>query len=192
MNMNMRDINFLTPEYKEKLGVSQNLKKAVLIAGVFFLINGAIFFGIHMKQKNLEKNIHETKREIAFNQEEIKKLEVEIGKIPDLTDKIEIIEEIFSDKKTRISEVLYTIQTLAPENIWVDTMHHEGGNVRIKGISYLNSEMTPEQNLYDFEDKLIESGDFSQVKHDYLKIEERDGNKVMAFEFSLVISDEEE
>lgn len=190
--MNMRDINFLTPEYKEKLGVSQNLKKAILIVGVFLLINGAIFFGVYLKQKNFEKNIHETKREIAFNQEEIKKLEMEIEKIPDLTDKIEIIEEIFSDKKTRISEVLYTIQTLAPKNIWVDSLYHEGGKVRIKGISYLNSEMTAEQNLYDFEDKLIESGDFSQVTHDYLKIEERDGNKVMAFEFSLVISDEEE
>ncbi len=190
--MSMRDINFLTPEYREKLGISQNLRKAMLIAGVFFLIQGLVFIGVTLKQNSLEKKIQETKREIAFNEEEIKKIEMEIGKIPDLTDKIEIIEEIFSEKKTRISEVIYTVEKLAPENVWVDSLYHEGGNVRIKGITYLNSEMTAEQNLYDFENRLIESGEFSQVKHDYLRVEDRDGNKVMAFEFSLVISDEEE
>lgn len=190
--MSMKSINFLTPEYKERLGISRNIKKMMMVLLFFFLIHGIVFIGVQLKQNSLEKEIQETKRETVFNQEEIKKLEAEIGKIPDLTNKIEIIEEIFSDKKSRISEVLYTIQKLAPENIWVDSLHHEGGNVRIKGISYLNSEMTSEQNLYDFEDKLIESGEFSKVRHDYLRVEDRDGNKVMAFEFSLVISEEEE
>jgi type IV pilus assembly protein PilN len=188
----MRNINFLTPEYKERLGISKNIKKMMMILMFFFLIHTLVFIGVHLKQNKIDKAIQETKRETVFNQEEIKKLENEIGKIPDLTNKIEIIQEIFAEKKTRISEILYTIQKLAPENIWVDSLYHEGGNVRIKGISYLNSEMTAEQNLYDFENKLIESGDFSKVIHDYLRVEDRDGNKVMAFEFSLVISEEEE
>lgn len=185
----MYDINFLTPEYKEKLKRNNIIRKYTIVLGVIFLIQGIIFLGLFTWNKSIEEKIYNEQEQIQLKEKSIAKIKKKSNEIPDLTDKIMVIEDVFKNEDDRISKVLLDIEEYAPLNIWINNINYNNKRVNIEGTSLENSELglTSERNLYLFEKNLIESGKYKRIDHVYTKNQEKNGKKISVFSIELEV-----
>ena len=183
----MYDINFLTPEYKEKLKRSNLVRRCMVILGAIALVELIVFTGLFIWNGNIESNIERERQEIAAKESKIAQLKKDMSEIPDLTDKIVVIEDLFRNENFRISEVIQSLDKNTPRNLWFNNMNYDNGKIKLSGKSYQNWELglTSEENLYQFEKNLIESNLYKKVQHEMTRSEEQNNNKVNSFQFEL-------
>jgi Tfp pilus assembly protein PilN len=187
----MYDINFLTPEYREKLKRNNLIRRCSLIMGVIFAAQLIVFSGLFIWNRGIENDIQREKQEVALKEGKIAQIQKEMSEIPDLTDKITMIEDLFKNENFRISEVIQSLEDSVPTNLWFNKMNYESGKIRISGVSYQNWELglTSEENLYQFEKNLIESDLYKKIHHDFTKAGEQNTHKVNNFQFELELRD---
>ena len=102
--------------------------------------------------------------------------------------RIEIIEDIFSQKNLRVSEIFRSLEENIPENVWIQSLVYEEKEVRIKGFSFKNNESkSSEENAYYFEEKMLDSKIYKSVTLNYLKKSSKYGEKINEFEYVLVL-----
>ena len=183
----MYDINFLTPEYKEKLKRSNLIRRCVVILGGIALVELIVFTGLFIWNGSIENDLERERQEILNKQNKISQLKKDMSEIPDLTDKIVVIEDLFKNENFRISEVIQSLDEDTPKNLWFNTMNYDNGKIKLTGKSYQNWELglTSEENLYQFEKNLIESNLYKKVLHEMTRSEEQNKNKLNSFKFEL-------
>lgn len=183
----MYDINFLTPEYKEKLKRSNLIRRCMVILGAIALVELIVFTGLFIWNGSIEDDLERERLEIANKEKRIAQLQKEMSEIPDLTDKIVVIEDLFKNENFRISEVIQSLDENTPTNLWFNTMNYDNGKIKLSGKSYQNWELglTSEENLYQFEKNLIESNLYKVVHHEMTRSAEQNKNKVNDFQFEL-------
>jgi len=188
----MYDINFLTPEYQEKLRRNNLIRRCSFVLGVLLAIELIVFSGLSLWNNSIEDNLAFERQEIAAKEQEIDELKKKMSEIPDLTDKIAVIEDLFKNENFRISEVIKSLDENAPTNIWFNKMNYNSGAINLSGMSYQNWELglTSEENLYQFEKNLIDSGFYSRVHHEFTRAGEQNGHKISNFQFKLEMRDQ--
>lgn len=188
--MNIQDINFLTPEYQRKLSM-QNILKICAIIVISFLIIEAITSTV-LQGKINKKNIEiATLKTQILNTKQAKKNIVEKSKlIPDLTGKIKIIADMFSQQSLRFSEVLYNIKENTPPKLWYTDFSYSKNKILLSGIAANNRSIKSDINVLNLERNLNSSGRFINVKQEYIKTANLFGNRVSEFRFELILKQE--
>lgn len=188
----MYDINFLTPEYQEKLRRSNLIRRCSFVLGVILVIELIMFSGLSLWNNRIEDDLAFERQEIATKEKEIDGLKKKMSEIPDLTDKIAVIEDLFKNENFRISEVIKSLDENVPTNLWFNKMNYSSGAINLSGISYQNWELglTSEENLYQFEKNLIESGLYNRVHHEFTRTGEQNGHNINNFQFKLEMKDQ--
>jgi len=181
----MYDINFLTEEYKEKLNL-ENFGKNCLVG---FMAGAMLLYGIsHFIKKNhkrVRNNITRVNQEIANAEKKTKETEIKIKEVPDFTNKISIIEDVFENKDLRFSEVFYSLKKNTPKNVWLSSLSYEDGKINIRGVAFENLELSAEKNAYEFEKRMLLSGSYTGVTLEKLTTAEKYGNKVVEFDYRM-------
>lgn len=187
----MLDVNFLTPEYKLKLKLEKLTKSILALFLVIFLLEFSGFMVFNGFIKNVEKKIAAEKVETGEFDKARDDYIAKSQSLPDLTNKIQIIEDIFAQQNLRFSEILYSINKRTPHNIWYTDMRYDKNIVNLKGVSYHNPllNLSSEKNVYFLESSLNESGKYNDIKVDFIKLEQADGNKIDMFEMNLVLKE---
>jgi type IV pilus assembly protein PilN len=115
-------------------------------------------------------------------------LTLESKKETNLGVKIEIIEDIFSQKNLRVSEIFRSLEGNIPKNVWIQSLVYEGKEIRIKGFSFKDNESkSSEGNAYYFEERMLDSELYRDVTLNYLKKSSKYGEKIDEFEYVLVL-----
>jgi len=185
----MNDMNFLTQKYKEKLEIEEYFRKYFGVVLIIFIGLYLISFGIGIMENSVQEKINKENNEINKGQEILE----ELAKDPeedsdDLNVQIDIIEDIFSQKNLRVSEIFRTLGDNVPKNIWLTNLIYEGNEVRIRGYSYNNeNKKTSEENVYHFEENMLDSQIYKSVTLNYLKKSEKNGEKINEFEYILIL-----
>lgn len=183
----MYDINFLTPEYREKLKRSNLLRRCGIILGAVAAAEFIVFIGLFLWNGSIENKLEAERASVAAKEKSIAKLNKDMSEIPDLTDKIVVIEDLFKNENFRISEVLQSLEKNTPRNLWFNSLNYDNGRISLKGVSFKNWEegLTSEENLYRFEKNLIESGMYRRVHHEMTRSSIRNEYRVNDFQFQL-------
>ena len=184
----MNQINFLTKEYKDKLEREEQIRKSFGIFILVFLVLYLVSFGIGRIENSVQKKINIENMAIVENNKRIKQLTLDSKKETNLGVRIEIIEDIFSQKNLRVSEIFRSLEENIPENVWIQSLVYEEKEVRIKGFSFKNNESkSSEENAYYFEEKMLDSKIYKSVTLNYLKKSSKYGEKISEFEYVLVL-----
>lgn len=184
----MNQMNFLTKEYRNKLEREEQIRKCFGVFIMVFLVLYTVSFGIGRVENSIQKKINLENIEVAKNNKKIKELTLESKKETNLGVKIEIIEDIFSQKNLRVSEILWSLEENTPNNIWIQSLVYEGKEVRIKGFSFKdNKSKSSEENAYYFEERMLDSKLYRSVTLNYLKKSTKYGEKINEFEYILVL-----
>jgi len=184
----MNQINFLTKEYEEKLEKEEQIRKCFGVFIMVFLVLYTVSFGIGRIENSIQKKINLENIEVAENNKKIRQLTLESKKETNLGVKIEIIEDIFSQKNLRVSEIFYSLERNIPNNVWIQNLVYEGKEVRIKGFSFKDNESkSSEDNAYYFEERMLDSKLYRSVTLNYLKKSSKNGEKINEFEYILVL-----
>ncbi|UUV19139.1 PilN domain-containing protein [Fusobacteria bacterium ZRK30] len=184
----MNQMNFLTKEYKNRLEIEEHFRKCLgVFIGVFLLLYIASF-GIGKIENSVQKKINIENAEIAEKNKRIKQLTLDFKKETNVGAKIEIIEDIFSQKNLRVSEIFRSLEGNVPKNVWIQSLVYEGKEVRIKGFSFKdNRSKSSEDNAYFFEERMLDSKVYRSVTLNYLKKSSKYGEKINEFEYVLVL-----
>ena len=98
-------VNFLSPEYRQKIFI----KKLSQTTMVVILIFSMVLLGINFVLKNIVSTKEAQKTQIMNDIEainvEIKRLEDENSKIPNLANKIKVLDDILNQKKYGLTEI---------------------------------------------------------------------------------------
>lgn len=183
----MINVNFLTPEYKLKLLLKQIFRMGSFFVLVILLFEIGISQYLQGKIDKKEAKIKDYKTQIAkYNTDRID-LENKRKQIPDLTDKIQILEEMFSKKNLRFSEVIYNLKENTPKKVWYTDLNYKNSTLAIKGYASddKSTDTNSELNVYKLERNLKESGKYGSVKGEYLKQIDLKGNAVNVFQYEL-------
>jgi len=184
----MNQMNFLTKEYKNRLEIEEHFRKCLGIFIIVFLALYIVSFGIGRIENSVQKKINIENAAIAENNRRIKQLTIDSKKETNLGVKIEIIEDIFSQKNLRVSEIFRSLEGNIPKNVWIKSLVYEGKEVRIKGFSFKDYESkSSEKNAYYFEERMLDSEVYKSVTLNYLKKSSKYGEKINEFEYILVL-----
>lgn len=168
----MIDINFLTPEYKFKL-MFKNIAKIIVVAT---LVLASILISVNIYLNNI---IKEKKSEIARLEKNIKTVNestngvrTKMKEIPDLTNSIQIVEDIFSKENLRISEILFTLQEKIPLGVYLSSLTYDGENITFNGKAEVNkkNKLNSYENVFQLERNLKNSGKFKNIEADYIRM----------------------
>jgi Tfp pilus assembly protein PilN len=186
----MNNMNFLTDKYKERLEIENYFRKYFGIFIIILLVLYTISFGIKQIENSVQRKINIEKADIANSNERIKALKEMSSQETNLGVKIEIIEDIFRENNLRLSEILKTLAMNVPENVWLQSLVYQGGEIRIKGFAFSEGEIKgSEENTYHFEEKMLDSGLYESVSLNYLRKATKYGEKINEFEYILVLKD---
>jgi type IV pilus assembly protein PilN len=185
----MNNMNFLTEKYKEKLEIEEHFRKYAIIVFMAFIGLYLISFAIGRIENSVQKQINIENNQIAMNQKRMKQLTQDSTKETNLGVQIEIIEDIFSQKNLRVSEIFKSLDGNVPKNVWLQSLIYEGNEVRIRGFSFRdNISKTSEENAYYFEKRMLDSGLYKSVELNYLKKGTKYGDKINEFEYVLILN----
>uniref|UniRef100_A0A6A7GBG8 Uncharacterized protein n=1 Tax=Hirondellea gigas TaxID=1518452 RepID=A0A6A7GBG8_9CRUS len=184
----MNQMNFLTKEYRNKLDIEECFRKYLCIFLMVFLIFYLASLGIGRIENSIQKKINIINSQIEEKNRRIKQLTLDSKKETNVGVKIEIIEDIFSQKNLRVSEIFRSLDGNVPKNVWIQSLVYKGKEVRIKGFSFKNNELkNSENNAYYFEERMLDSGLYKTVTLNFLKKSSKYGEKINEFEYILIL-----
>lgn len=187
------ELNFLTKDYKSKL----EMEKMFKIAAIAVIVVVAAEFGaLQYIKTETEKKVASIVEKNKQKEEAVAAKAVEESKrkgIPDLSDKIGIVEDIFAQQNTRFSEVLYQIKKSTPGKVWFTGVDYKEGKIMVNGTAADNNRdgMSSEISVFTLEKNLKNSDLFSDVKAEYVKSSDELGNPVNTFQYELTVKGEE-
>lgn len=187
------ELNFLTKDYKSKLEMEKMFKIA---AAAVIVVVAAEFGALQYIKAETEKKVASIVEKNKQKEEAIAAKAVEESKrkgIPDLSDKIGIVEDIFAQQNTRFSEVLYQIKKSTPGKVWFTGIDYKEGKIMVNGTAADNNRdgMSSEISVFTLEKNLKNSDLFSDVKAEYVKSSDELGNPVNTFQYELTVKGEE-
>lgn len=187
------ELNFLTKDYKSKLEMEKMFKIA---AAAVIVVVAAEFGALQYIKAETEKKVASIVEKNKQKEEAIAAKAVEESKrkgIPDLSDKIGIVEDIFAQQNTRFSEVLYQIKKSTPGKVWFTGIDYKEGKIIVNGTAADNNRdgMSSEISVFTLEKNLKNSDLFSDVKAEYVKSSDELGNPVNTFQYELTVKGEE-
>ena len=136
-------------------------------------------------ERKYKNRTSEKRSEVLVLNKKYKKIKFKSDALPDLSDKIKVLEDIFENKEKRVSEIMYFLDQNMPESIWLTNLSYNGEEFIIEGYSFKEYTESSEHVLYGFEKKLIGSEYFSTVILDNITEEELNGNSVKKFRYEL-------
>ena len=183
-------VNFLSPEYRQKIFI----KKLSQTTMVVILIFSMVLLGINFVLKNIVSTKEAQKTQIMNDIEainvEIKRLEDENAKIPNLANKIKVLDDILNQKKYGFSEVLFRLVQNVPSGIWLDSLNYDGKTMVLKGFANKSRGLSAERNMLSFEQNLRETASYIDVAPEYAKVVEKDGNEIKEFKITIILADQ--
>lgn len=189
----MLDINFLTKEHSSKLFVNNMARVVIMVMFVVVLIVFGAYGGIRYVITQKENVIADLNSEIKDLKAKTSKVIADRKKIPDLTGSIAIITEVFEQKNLRVSTNLYKVQEAVPSNLFLTKLTYDkSGKIILEGKAGVNysDRLATEKNVYQFEENLKQSGQYSTVSMKSLKIEkdEKTNRKEAKFKYELSLN----
>jgi Tfp pilus assembly protein PilN len=127
--------------------------------------------------------------DVKIKTEEIKKATASIA---DLSNKIQILDDILNQKKYGFSEVLYRLQQNVPEGVWLKNLKYDGKTLVLNGLSNSNDAkgLSAERNLLTFERNLRETPSYLEIVPEYSKLTEVNGNELKEFKITITLASE--
>lgn len=185
-------VNFLSPEYRQKIFLRKFASFAMLV--VTFIVVIVLAGGLAIKQK-LENKVTE-RDTIVKSIEEVKLKMTDVKKatasIEDLTNKIQILDDILNQKKYGFSEVLYRLQQNVPDGVWLKSLRYDGKKLILNGLSNKNNSLglSAERNLLFFEKNLRDTPSYIEILPEYSKLTEVNGNELKEFKITITLANE--
>ena len=191
--VNTLKLNFLSKEYRSKQETENMIKIALIAAMVVGIGEVGITQLIKGETEKKVVSIQEYQKKEKDAVAEKQKLEEQRKGIPDLSKKIQIVEDIFSQQNTRFSEILYQIKKSTPGRVWFTGVDYKEEKIMVNGTAADNNRdgMTSEISVFTLEKNLKNSGLFSDVKAEYVKSSDELGNSVNTFQYELTVKGEE-
>lgn len=188
----MMQMNFLTKEYKMKLLVSGLVKVSLVIVVIVLLVEFAVGTAIQLQVDAVRRKIVATEEEIKTTNDEIATIKEKQKAIPDLTDKIKMIDDLFLSENQKFSEMLYRIEESTPKKVWYGNLKYSKNAIVLKGeatgVRNPNEKSsTAEINIFKLERQLKDVEMFSGVNAEYIKTSNARGNVVKSFEYRIDI-----
>ena len=127
--------------------------------------------------------------DVKIKTEEIKKATASIA---DLSNKIQILDDILNQKKYGFSEVLYRLQQNVPEGVWLKNLKYDGKTLVLNGLSNSNvaKGLSADRNLLTFERNLRETPSYLEIVPEYSKLTEVNGNELKEFKITITLASE--
>ncbi|BDU49582.1 PilN domain-containing protein [Haliovirga abyssi] len=186
----MIEMNFITKEYKMKLFLENLLKASIVIVVLIVLAEIGVGFYLNTivkSQQNKIEIVNGKINELNKKNKEIRKL---YKNIPDYSSRIQVLNDLVSEKKLRLSEVLYYIKEVTPLKIWYSSLTYKDGKVILKGYAAGKNKNSPEVVALSLEEKFRESKLFRNVIAEGFKRGNVLGNDVVVFTYQLVLGGE--
>jgi Tfp pilus assembly protein PilN len=185
-------VNFLSPEYRQKIFLRKFARFAMLVVAliVIAVLAGGMVLKGQVDDKISQRDlIIKDIADIKAKTEEIKKA---TGSIVDLSNKIQILDDILNQKKYGFSEVLYRLQQNIPEGVWLKSLKYDGKTLVLNGLSNGNSAkgLSAERNLLTFERNLRETPSYLEIVPEYSKLTVVNGNELKEFKITITLASE--
>ena len=199
----MIDVNFITPEYKLKLFIYRMLQFTVLVMGLIIILEISGYLVVDKMAKAKIGQIAVTTSSIQKTRVNKAKLEKEKQEIPDLSNKIQILEDLFLQENMRFSEILYSLKESTPSKIWYTDMRLQEGRILVKGYASdrwikidngrdkeptLKIDIPAEIAILNLGRNLKDSKKFESVETGYIINQVVLGNNVKGFQMSMEVS----
>ncbi len=183
-------VNFLTQEYKSKLFFSKFSKLSLSLILIFVAINLGANLSLDYVINRKNDKISSIRTEISQVEKDTKAKKAETNNIEDLTNKIQILEDIRNQKKYGFSEVLFQLQETIPDKVWLTSLSYSGDKLIIKGKSGENrrKKLSAEKNLLLFERNLKTAQGYAIVVPEYSRAQEIKGSKVQEFQYIITLN----
>ncbi len=182
----MKNINFLTKRYKEKLELEEYIRKSGGIILIFLILIYLGILGITPIENNLKISTSAQEQRIENITNNIEAIKIKSEQEDSIDIEIKRIEKILSKEDVKIYKLLEILENSISRGMVLESFVYQNGEIRIKGIDS-NFEKNIRGNIYSFEKKLIDSNKFQEVKLSYLKEELRVGKKIKEFEYILIL-----
>ena len=185
-------VNFLSPEYRQKIFLRKFATFAMLVVTlivVSILAGGLVLAGQIDEKKAQRDAIINDIATIKAKTEEIKNATASIA---DLSNKIQILDDILNQKKYGFSEVLYRLQENIPEGVWLKNLKYDGKILVLNGLANNNSAkgLSADRNLLVFERNLRETPSYINIVPEYAKLTEVNGNELKEFKITITLANE--
>ncbi|MGM0509261.1 MAG: PilN domain-containing protein [Fusobacteriota bacterium] len=188
----MLDFNFITPEYKLKLFLRKFVVLSVALLVIIIGVELGISYLLSVKVKSQVSIKNEMTKEINDYGKQMEELAQKRSEIPDLTNDIDVVEDLISQNTMKFSEVLLLIQQETPPKIWYTNINNNKNRIILEGYSaydYTGDEViTPNLNVFNLERRLKDTGKFKEVKVEYLKDSSVKGNPTKSFKYTLILN----
>lgn len=137
------------------LKIDKRVLLIVLMIFIFFLI-------IKIYDFKTENEINETVKKIIVSEEQLNKMKLEQDNLEkEILQLKEKIKNLSMEKKYFSREILRIFQMM-PENIVLESIYYEKGNINIKGSS------SEEEYLFEFLEILEKGREISECRYDYI------------------------
>lgn len=185
-------VNFLSPEYRQKIFLRKFATFAMLVLTIIVVVvlaGGLVLKGQVNDKISQRDLIVKDITDVKIKTEEIKKATASIA---DLSNKIQILDDILNQKKYGFSEVLYRLQQNVPEGVWLKNLKYDGKVLVLNGLSNSNDAkgLSAERNLLTFERNLRETPSYLEIVPEYSKLTEVNGNELKEFKITITLASE--
>jgi len=185
-------VNFLSPEYRQKIFLRKFATFAALV--VTIIVACMLITGLFLQAKITEKVAQREaiQNDIVAIKTKAEEIKNATASIADLSNKIQILDDILNQKRYGFSEVLYRLQENVPEKIWLKSLTYDGKVLIVNGIANSNpaKDLTAERNLLVFERNLRESPSYENIVPEYSKTIDMNGEELKEFRISITLINE--
>lgn len=182
-------VNFLSPEYRQKIFLRKFATFAAFVVTmtVAFILIGGIVLQTQITQKTVQRDM--IQNEIVALKAKTEEIKNATASIADLSNKIQILDDILNQKKYGFSEVLYRLQENVPDKVWLKSLAYDGKVLTVNGLANSNEakNLTAERNLLVFERNLRESPSYLSIVPEYSKTTEVNGEELKEFKITITL-----
>lgn len=185
-------VNFLSPEYKQKIFLRKFATFAALVVILIVISILAVNFVLNGKIEEKIKQRDDIVNQINEIKKETEKIKADTQSIEDLSNKIQILDDILNQKKYGFSEVLYRLQQNVPDKVWLKSLTYDGKILVVQGYANNNpaTGLSAERNLLSFERNLRGTPSYSSIVPEYSKSIIQDGTELKEFKITITLISE--
>lgn len=185
-------VNFLSPEYRQKIFLRKFATFGAFVVTLIMaiLIVGGIFLKMQITEKTAQLGMIEN--DVVSIKKKTEEIKSATASIEDLSNKIQILDDILNQKKYGFSEVLYRLQENVPDRVWLKSLTYDGKTIVVNGLANANpaKNLSSERNYLAFERNLRESPSYDTVVPEYLKTTVINGEELKEFKLTITLINE--